>query len=166
MRIRIIACLTLCLLACVLSATPASPPDCPECTPCPLPTPCPPCETAVVSTPIPHPIDATTLACLEENQTTLGMANCMGDAYSAWDAELNRVYQELLSELTPEQHTSLRAAQVQWLAYRDQEFAWINALYDSLDGTMYTILRIDRRVQIVKSRTQELQSYLEELRFE
>ena len=38
----------------------------------------------------------------KENYTTAGMTNCTNKAAEEWDSELNKVYKELLSKLTPE----------------------------------------------------------------
>lgn len=108
-----------------------------------------------------HPIDATLGACMEENPSTAGMIECVDDAYAAWDRELNDAYGALMKRLAPAQKEALRKSQRQWLAWRDAEFESIDALYGSLEGTMFLPMRVDERMQIVKTRALALRGYLD-----
>src|ERR1051325_10300422 len=55
-----------------------------------------------------------------KGDTTYEMKQCSGTKYKQADAELNKVYQQLLSKLDDEGHkASLKAAQLAWLKYRD-----------------------------------------------
>jgi uncharacterized protein YecT (DUF1311 family) len=101
---------------------------------------------------------------MEKNQTTAGMVDCIGKAYTEWDSELNSVYNELMKQLDTAGKASLKAAQVQWLKFRDSEFKLIDAVYSSLQGTMYIPMHADSRMQIVKNRALELKSYLDILK--
>jgi uncharacterized protein YecT (DUF1311 family) len=49
------------------------------------------------------------------------MQNCMDNEWKKSDAELNRVYQESLKKLKPEQAARLKKAQRAWLTYRDAQ---------------------------------------------
>jgi uncharacterized protein YecT (DUF1311 family) len=108
-----------------------------------------------------HPIDRSLEACLEKDPSTAGMAECIGKAYVSWDKELNRAYNELSRKLKPEARPALKAAQVEWIKYRDAEFKLIDSVYFGLEGTMYIPMRADNRVKIVKARALELNDYLQ-----
>jgi uncharacterized protein YecT (DUF1311 family) len=108
-----------------------------------------------------HPIDRSLNACLEKNVSTQGMNQCLGQAYDAWDKELNRVYNELARKLSPAARAALKTAQLEWLKFRDEEFKLIESIYQSFEGTMYIPMQSNSRVQVVKSRTLALTSYLE-----
>lgn len=107
-----------------------------------------------------HRIDKALDACMEKNDSTAGMVECISKAYTQWDAELNKVYNELMKQLDAAGKASLKAAQLQWLKFRDSEFKLIDAVYSNLQGTMYIPMHADSRMQIVKNRAVELQSYL------
>jgi uncharacterized protein YecT (DUF1311 family) len=111
-----------------------------------------------------HLIDKLTDECLAKDQTTAGMVNCFHEACELWDAELNKVYNQLRVQLNPEQKEALKAAQVEWIKYRDLNFAMIESIYGSLEGTMYTPMKIADRADFIKKRTLELESYAELLR--
>ena len=50
--------------------------------------------------------------------STKDMQDCMDNEWKKSDAELNRVYQESLKKLKPEQAALLKKAQRAWLSYR------------------------------------------------
>lgn len=110
-----------------------------------------------------HPIDKAFDACMdnEKNQTTAGMVECADRAYKAWDKELNIAYNKLMSKLNPPGKQSLKAAQLEWIKYRDSQSKLFNAMYDQLQGTMYIPIFAYRGALIVKARTLELQDLSE-----
>ncbi|MCX6567323.1 MAG: DUF1311 domain-containing protein [Candidatus Aminicenantes bacterium] len=110
-----------------------------------------------------HPIDAWLEECTAKDESTAGQLACLATAYGKWDAELNRVYQELMNKLPEDSRPALKAAQVAWLKHRDEEFKLLAALYDPLDGTMYGLMKTADRVDIVRKRALELSSYLDVL---
>jgi uncharacterized protein YecT (DUF1311 family) len=91
------------------------------------------------------------------------MIQCLEQSYIRWDEELNRVYQALRNRLKTEGRSVLKESQKAWLVYRDAEFITINMIYGSLQGTMWNLVRVDSTVQVVKTRTRELQTYLNDL---
>ncbi|OQX20208.1 MAG: hypothetical protein BWK80_35985 [Desulfobacteraceae bacterium IS3] len=111
-----------------------------------------------------HLIDKIVNQCLEKDNSTLGMTTCLNDGYKLWDAELNKVYNQLRVNLKPAEQKTLKAAQAEWIKYRDAEFAFKISLYDSLQGTMYKVMNAEDRLEIVKKRTSELESYLKLLK--
>lgn len=106
-----------------------------------------------------HPIDAFLTSCLAKDTTTAGMVQCTDLAYRRWDEELNRQYRQLMARLSGSDQTVLRDAQRRWLAWRDTEFALIDALYRPMQGTMYSPMQLADRLEIVKNRTLELAAY-------
>lgn len=111
-----------------------------------------------------HLIDKIVNQCLEKDNSTLGMTTCLYDGYKLWDAELNKVYNQLKVNLKPAEQKALKNTQVEWIKYRDAEFAFKDSLYDSLEGTMYKVMNAGDRLEIVKKRTLELESYLKLLK--
>ncbi len=107
-----------------------------------------------------HPVDREMYACMGKDPSTANVVNCIHTAAEKWDAELNRVYQELKERLKPEARKSLTEAQRAWIAYRDLEFRNIEGIYAAMDGTMYHPMRADSRMQITRNRVMELVSYL------
>jgi len=100
-------------------------------------------------------------ACIQEDFSTAGMAQCTAQAYEEWDENLNRIYNELRSQLTPAAEESLISAQLSWIEYRDKEFNFIDKIFSANEGTMYIPINEHARVSVVKTRTLELQRYLE-----
>ncbi len=111
-----------------------------------------------------HPIDKALEACIDKNGSTAGMVECTDKAYTAWDKELNKNYNELMRALKPGQKESLRLAQLEWLKYRDLDFKLIDSVYDTMEGTMYIPMRVDDRMEVVKKRALELKGYLDLIR--
>jgi uncharacterized protein YecT (DUF1311 family) len=115
-----------------------------------------------------HPIDLKIEECLsiDSNQSTFGMINCIRTAMEEWDAELNKYYNLLMETLNTDEQEKLRAAQLQWLVYRDKEFEFIEKFYRNMEGTMWKIVEADSRNNIVRQRALELTSYYDILIFE
>jgi uncharacterized protein YecT (DUF1311 family) len=115
-----------------------------------------------------HPIDLKIEECLsiDSNQSTFGMINCIRTAMEEWDAELNKYYNLLMETLNIDEKEKLRAAQQQWLVYRDKEFEFIKKFYRNMEGTMWKIVEADSRNNIVRQRALELTSYYDTLIFE
>jgi uncharacterized protein YecT (DUF1311 family) len=107
-----------------------------------------------------HPIDKALEACIDKNGSTAGMVECTDKAYAAWDKELNKNYGELMRALKPAQKESLKAAELEWIKYRDLQFKFIDSIYDTMQGTMYIPMRIDARMEVIKKRALELKGFL------
>ncbi len=57
--------------------------------------------------------------CMDKSEgATFPMIDCMTEEEGRWDKLLNRNYQAVLGQLTPNRQKSLRAAQRLWLQYR------------------------------------------------
>lgn len=102
--------------------------------------------------------------CLSDknNLTTAGITNCTNQAAEDWDTELNKIYKELLSKLTPEGKQSLKAAQRQWIKFRDKEYQFISDMYNRIkfQGTMYIPVRAKEVLTVTKRRALKLKGYL------
>jgi uncharacterized protein YecT (DUF1311 family) len=107
-----------------------------------------------------HPADKYLSDCIAANSTTAGMTNCTTRAHALWESELNIKYVDLRNLLSEKQKLALRDSQRQWIIFRDLEFKVIDAFYSTLDGTMYTPMRAADRLEIVKSRVLQLNSYV------
>ena len=108
-----------------------------------------------------HPIDKYLNTCTEKDPSTAGMVQCTDTAYKMWDKELNKNYLALMRKLKPEGKQSLKAAQLEWIKYRDTEFKLIDSIYDMFEGTMYIPMRAGQRMDLIKARAQELASFLD-----
>ncbi|QTA91613.1 Lysozyme inhibitor N-terminal domain-containing protein [Desulfonema magnum] len=107
-----------------------------------------------------HLIDRILNECIaRDSDVSANVANCIYEAYELWDAELNKVYNQLRVSLNPDQQKALKAAQLEWIRYRDLEFRLIDSIYSSLQGTMYKPMRAQDRMDIVKKRALELKLY-------
>ena len=66
-----------------------------------------------------------------------------------------------MSKLKPANKQSLKMAQLSWIAFRDNEFKWIDSIYDTLEGSMYIPMRVDEKMQLVKQRALAFASWIE-----
>jgi len=106
-----------------------------------------------------HPIDVWLEKCIEKDSSTAGMINCSAKAYEMWDKELNKVYQELMKKLSPEERKLLQESQRQWLKFRDAEFKFYDSFFEGL-GTILPVLKSGEKIRILKQRVKELEGYL------
>jgi uncharacterized protein YecT (DUF1311 family) len=110
-----------------------------------------------------HPIDKWLDDCMAigENQSTQGTIGCIDKAYEKWDKELNKVYKELMAKLKPDDQKVLKEAQKEWIKHRDMEFKLLEKVYSYKEGTMYLPMHADSRMEVVRSRVNKLQDYLD-----
>lgn len=106
-------------------------------------------------------------SCLEsQKSTTASMNNCTHASMKNWDKELNLVYNELMKKLPPKAKKALILSQREWIKHRDKEFDFISAMYNDMrfSGSMYSNVRANDRVTIVKNRVLKLSRYLAKFR--
>lgn len=98
--------------------------------------------------------------CLKKATTTLAILKCNDTEYKRVDAELNRVYKELVAKLSPARRALLVKAEQRWIAFRDAEctFSASVAAGGTLEGVIYGGCLID----LTPKRTKELRVYLKQ----
>lgn len=84
--------------------------------------------------------------------TTLDVVESTGDAFHAWDIELNKIYSLLIQKLPSEKGESLRAEQRLWIKERDQSANHVAELGVSYSNVDYN----DVLFSLTKQRTLEL----------
>lgn len=104
-----------------------------------------------------HPIDMAEKNCIKNNPTTMGIVFCKTDRYTAWDAELNRIYKRLGGSKNKE----LKSAQLQWIKYKKEAHKLISKEYNK-GGTIWQLFAADRLTSITKEQTLFLQSIYED----
>ncbi|MDD2635486.1 MAG: DUF1311 domain-containing protein [Bacteroidales bacterium] len=111
-----------------------------------------------------HIIDIKFEDCLnnDSNYTTSGMIECSVIAEKDWDNELNKYYKLLMGVLDQDAKVKLQKSQIKWIEYRDLEFEFSSQMYGGMQGTMWKLQAVGRRVEFVKTRVLELKSYYED----
>jgi uncharacterized protein YecT (DUF1311 family) len=108
-----------------------------------------------------HAIDQKIAKLSDAANSTADSTRAYTTGLELWDKELNRVYQELKKVLPEKSFAVLKASQVQWLAYRDAQIAFINSCYDQYEGTMYQPMRASAVMEVTRARALDLSRRLE-----
>lgn len=106
-----------------------------------------------------HPIEISTKNCINNDGTTLGMITCLETAIKEWDIELNKNYKKLISLLGETDKNNLQESQREWIIFRDKEYIFNGSLYSKKEGTMWPLLIIENKNNLVKARAIELKEY-------
>lgn len=97
----------------------------------------------------------------ENAQTTVEMRDCAGKEYRRADAELNGVYQQLMSKLDDAGYKSaLRISEQDWIKYRDANCEFES--YLNKGGTIYPVVYEGCRTRMTVARTNELREMLKQ----
>jgi len=107
------------------------------------------------------PIDKSLDACLNRPgaANTAGQRECAAKAYTAWDAELNKAYQQLMKTLDPASRDLLRASQRHWLAFFEAEKKFQAGPWSRQQGTLGAVSTALADADLVKSRALTLRNY-------
>jgi uncharacterized protein YecT (DUF1311 family) len=106
-----------------------------------------------------HAIDKALDVCMKKDVSTAGMIECLASARKSWDKEMNTQYQTLMGRLDTKGKAALKTAQLQWLKFRDSEYAALNGIYSKTQGTMYLPMEADDAMQITRTRAKQLAEY-------
>ncbi|HSI87357.1 MAG TPA: lysozyme inhibitor LprI family protein, partial [Candidatus Methylacidiphilales bacterium] len=110
-----------------------------------------------------HPIDKWYDAQMDKASSTHESRDVIHKALEKWDVELNAAYKELMGQLKPPGKESLKAAQIQWIKFRDSEIEFMkNSIY-AMDGTMWLQVGDDRVMRLTRDRALQLRRTLETL---
>ena len=93
-------------------------------------------------------------------QTQYEMNVCADRKFKAADAELNRVYNLLASKLEEKARAKLKATEVSWLKYRDDNCDYESSLYEG--GSMRPAVYSSCMERMTKARAAELRGQIEE----
>jgi uncharacterized protein YecT (DUF1311 family) len=86
--------------------------------------------------------------------TQAEMNRCAFDEYQKADAELNRIYPQVMSKLGAEHKEKLKAAQIAWIKFRDAHCECEAAVVEG--GSMEPLLRATCLEQTTRDRTKQL----------
>lgn len=99
-------------------------------------------------------------ACIEREPSNAGSIACIETAAKRWDEELNRVYGQLMKQLPASARKPAREAQRKWIEFRDAEWKSIDAVHETMQGTMYAPMQAAARKDVVRRRVGELEHQL------
>jgi uncharacterized protein YecT (DUF1311 family) len=112
----------------------------------------------------PDPIDVEYHACVGKDTSTGNICNCAFTAYDKWNHEMSKTYSRLLKTLKKDKDkTALKQSQTLWMAYRDGEFKSYDNMFN-IPGSKWCLQRQNSRIDVVRTRALQLDSYLEALR--
>ncbi len=103
-----------------------------------------------------HAIDTKIDKLVDKGGSTAEMVEAYDQGLKLWDAELNRVYKDLLALLSDADKTVLREAQRQWVSFRDAQLKFIEACYAHYEGTMYIPMHASAVMEVTRSRALDL----------
>ncbi|HYJ05036.1 MAG TPA: lysozyme inhibitor LprI family protein [Chthoniobacterales bacterium] len=78
------------------------------------------------------------------------------------NAELDKVYKQLMSKLGPEQQKSLKEAQRAWIKWRDAEADIIARVGGAVGGSAMRVDYSNAQARLIKERIEVLRGYLKE----
>ncbi len=121
---------------------------------------------ACLSCLLPPAAEAAQVDCFEKAETQAQLNACAGDEYASADAELNRVYKEILAKYKddPKFIAKLRAAQRAWLTYRDAE---LDAKFPHADeksayyGSIFSMCDAQYKAGLTRERVAKLREWLD-----
>ncbi|MGE0884849.1 MAG: lysozyme inhibitor LprI family protein [Blastocatellales bacterium] len=89
------------------------------------------------------------------------MNRCAQDEYRKADAELNKVYQQVMAKLTPEHKAKLKTAQLAWIQFRDAHCECEAFTFDG--GSMQPLIRFTCLDSETQHRINQLKSLAEDV---
>jgi len=93
-----------------------------------------------------------------DNQAEMNI--CAGKEYKNADAELNRVYQQLVAKLEPEEKAQLKDVEAAWLKYRDTNCGFVADQYKG--GSIRPMILGLCLADVTRNRTAELKAQIKD----
>jgi len=105
-----------------------------------------------------HPLDNVYKDCCNRNHGDYGALRCANEISEEWDKEILKYYNALMNVLDSNAQKNLREAEEQWMKYRNAEYTFSRDL-SNMEGTMYSRIRAQKNMRMVRARALELKSY-------
>ncbi len=110
------------------------------------------------------PIDVTYHSCVAKDSSVGNIEACAFVAYGKWNKEMENAANKLTKEFKkPNEKAAFKQSQLAWKAYRDAEFKSYDNMFNC-PGGKYCLLRQNGRIDVVRTRTQQLRAYIESLK--
>ncbi|MCL2727976.1 MAG: DUF1311 domain-containing protein [Bacteroidales bacterium] len=106
-----------------------------------------------------HSIDVKMDREIEEDESTFGYVHAFGNAAEAWEKEIDKIYQTLMTKLQGDCRNKLQTAQKAWLAFKEDETTFINSYWAQFSGSMFSVFSASHRLFVVRQRAFQLYSY-------
>ena len=106
-----------------------------------------------------HPIDKRLQKAIDRDISTANMKKAGRMALGEWEQELEKYYSGLIKELNDNEKVFLEKSQKDWQEYRKSEIEFFDALYGTMRGSMFSTLKVNGRMELVKQRALELKRY-------
>ncbi|MBC5993754.1 lysozyme inhibitor LprI family protein [Pontibacter cellulosilyticus] len=97
----------------------------------------------------------------EDPQTQLEMNICAAEDFKRVDAELNKVYKEIVSKLEPNSKGLMVKAQKSWLVVRDNHCGLYEQFYQG--GSIMPLMLYTCKTELTQNRIKELRMILREV---
>ncbi|MCT4705118.1 DUF1311 domain-containing protein [Enterobacteriaceae bacterium H16N7] len=101
-------------------------------------------------------IDSTLEKCKMDAVSTIDSQNCYTKAAADWDSELGKQYKLLIKDQPENVRIALRNSQRQWIKYRDAYNQGIEAFYQKEEGTIWSLIAAESKMNIVRDKTLDL----------
>lgn len=101
-------------------------------------------------------IDSTLQKCKMDAVSTIDSQNCYIKATTAWDTELGNQYKLLMKDQPENVRNALRDSQRQWIKYRDQYNKGIEVFYQKEEGTIWSLIAAQNKMNIIRDKTLDL----------
>lgn len=111
------------------------------------------------------PIDLAMRQCLarRDRSSSDGQILCMDEARQKWQTAMNRAMQQLSANGSARIQRKWKESQRRWLEWRKDELCLVKVVYDTTQGTMYTMARAEVLLQPVRDRALALRLAAEQV---
>jgi len=105
-----------------------------------------------------HRLDNEYKECCNKLHGDYGALECANEFSQKWDKEILKYYNALMNILDTNAQNNLKQTEDQWMKYRNMEYIFSRSL-NNMQGTMYSRIRAQKNMRIVRARALELKSY-------
>jgi uncharacterized protein YecT (DUF1311 family) len=108
-------------------------------------------------------IDSAYFKCVNQDGSTVGLIGCANSASKQWEILMNKYYNLLMTNLdTEKEKNTLKVSQDTWLKFKDTELQVYHTIFN-LEGTMWSVVRAENAMNLMKGRSIQLKGYYDVL---